>query len=334
MMSLPEIWFLILCFEIALYVVLDGADLGIGLLSLLPQEERRRSFLMHTVGPIWDANETWLVIAGGTLFGAFPLAYSVILNALYIPVFTVIFGLIIRAVSFEFRTVSVHKRFWELSFGIGSFLAVIGQGFAAGGLLSGIHITNHQFSGGSFDWLSPITIMLTIGILMSYIVVGYLYLIKKTDYALEGETFRHVVMAAGVTLAAFIGATILLPSGDYVFFQRWAVEPTRSILFGITILIGIFSALLAYGTWKKEWHRQLHTMCMAVFGLGFIGLLIGVYPYMIPPELTIFDAAASHNTLQFMLWGIGPLLPIVLAYNFFLYHTFRGFSAEDRSEGY
>lgn len=335
MMSLPEIWFLILCFEIALYVVLDGADLGIGLLSLLPQEERRRSFLMHTVGPIWDANETWLVIAGGTLFGAFPLAYSIILNALYIPVFIIIFGLITRAVSFEFRTVSTHKRFWEFAFGTGSLLAVIGQGFAAGGLLTGIHIANNQFSGGPFDWLSPITILLTIGILMSYIVVGYMYLIKKTDYTLEGETFRHVVMAAGVTLAAFIGATVLLPSsGDYIFFHRWTIEPTRSILFGISALIVLSGAVLAYGTWRKEFHRQLHSVCMVIFALGFIGLLIGVYPYMIPPELTIFDLAASPGTLSFMLWGIGPLLPIVLAYNFFLYHTFRGSSAEDRSEGY
>ena len=334
MISLPAIWFLILCFEIGLYVILDGADLGIGVLTLFPQDENKRSLLMHTVGPIWDANETWLVIAGGTLFGAFPLAYGVILNALYIPVFIIIFGLIMRAVAFEFRTVNAQKRPWELAFGLSSLLAVVGQGFAAGGLLSGIKIAGGQFAGGPFDWLSPITLMLTVGIVMSYIVVGYLYLVKKTDYALEGERFRHVVIAAGFTLIAFIGTAILLPSQHYIFFERWTVEPTRSILFGITALIALSGAVLAYGVWREEFHRQLHTVCMVIFALGFTGLLIGVYPYMIPPDVTIFDAAASDTTLKFMLWGIGPLLPIVLAYNFLLYRIFRGSPAEDRSEEY
>jgi len=334
MISLPVIWFVIVCFEIGLYVILDGADFGIGVLTLFPQEEKNRSLLIQTVGPIWDANETWLVIAGGTLFGAFPLAYSVILNALYIPVFIIIFGIIMRAVSFEFRIVSVHKQSWEFVFGASSLLTVLGQGFAAGGLLTGIKIVNNQFAGGPFDWFSPLTLMLTVGIVMSYIVVGYLYLVKKTNYALEGERFRHVVMAAGLTLAAFVGTTVLLPSEHYVFFERWTVEPSRSILFGISVLIGIAGMSLVYGVWSKKFYRHLHTICMIIFALGFVGLLIGIYPYMIPPNVTIFDAASSPATLKFMLWGIGPLLPIVLAYNFYLYRVFSGSTAEDRSEGY
>jgi cytochrome d ubiquinol oxidase subunit II len=334
MISLPEIWFLIVCLEIGLYVILDGADLGIGLLSLLPQEEKSRSLLIHTVGPIWDANETWLVIAGGTLFGAFPVAYAIILNALYIPVFIIIFGIIVRAVSFEFRAMSANKHFWGLCFGFGSLLAVVGQGFAAGGLLSGIAIAHGHFTGGPFDWLTPITFFITAGIVMSYVVVGYAYLIKKTDYEFQKESFFRVIIASGLTFLAFVAATILLPQQHYVFLTRWSTEPTRSFLFfvsGVIVIIGMF---LLYGTVWHKFHRELHNMCMAIFILAFIGLLIGIYPYMIPPSLTIFDAAASETTLRFMLWGIGPLLPIVLGYNFYMYRVFRNDAADDRSEEY
>jgi cytochrome d ubiquinol oxidase subunit II len=333
-LDLPTIWFLVICLEAGLYVILDGADLGIGVLTLVPQKEDQRSLLMHTVGPIWDANETWLVIAGGTLFGAFPMAYGLILNALYIPVFVIIFGLIIRAVAYEFRTISTHKVLWEYAFGAGSLLAVFGQGFAVGGLLSGITVVNGKFAGGSFDWLSPITLLLTVGITMSYVVVGYLYLIKKTDFALEGERFRHVVMAAGLTLVGFIGAAVLLPSQHYIFFERWTSEPARTILFVITALIASSSVILTYGILREKFHHELHTVCMIIFALGFVGLLIGVYPYLIPPSITIYDAAASPATLRFMLWGIGPLLPIVLAYNFYLYRIFRLDTGQDRSDEY
>jgi cytochrome d ubiquinol oxidase subunit II len=333
-LDLPSVWFLILAFEVGLYVILDGADLGIGLLSLLPQKTDGRTLLIHTIGPIWDANETWLVIAGGTLFGAFPLAYSVILNALYIPVFIIIFGLIARAVSFEFRAISARKRGWEFAFGVGSLLAVAGQGLAAGGLLSGIRVVNQQFAGGPFDWCTPITGMVTVGIVMSYVVIGYLYLVKKNDYALEGERFRHVVLAAILTLVAFIGAAILLPSSHYLFFQAWTVEPTRTILWCVSAVIASSSLILLYGILTEKFHRELHTICMVILGLGFIGLLVGIFPYIIPPDITIYDAAASPATLRFMLWGIAPLLPIVLSYNLFMYHVFRGSSAEDRSDEY
>lgn len=331
---LPMIWFFIVCLEIALYIVLDGADLGIGVLSLLPQEEKSRSLLVHTIGPIWDANETWLVIAGGTLFGAFPMAYAIILNALYIPVFMVIFGLIMRAVSFNFRTMSVNKYFWGLCSGLGSLLAILGQGFAAGGLLSGIQIVNGQFAGGSFDWFSPLTIFITVGILMSYVVVGYAYLIKKTEHEFERESFSRVVAAACLTFVAFVAATILLPFEHYTFFMRWTTEPSRAILFFISALIVATGLVLLYGAIWHTFRRQLYSLCVAIFILAFLGLLVGIYPYLIPPSLTIFETAASPATLTFMLWGIGPLLPIVLAYNFYMYRVFRDKVTEEQNEDY
>ena len=331
---LPVIWFLIVCLEIGLYVILDGADLGIGLLSLLPQETKNRSLLMHTVGPIWDANETWLVVAGGSLFGAFPSAYAIILNALYIPVFMIIFGLIFRAVSFDFAKMSAHPHFWHRAFGFGSVLAIMGQGFAAGGLLSGISIVNGRFAGGPFDWLSPLSFLVAFGIMMSYVVVGYAYLIKKTDHEFQEQSFSRVIIASGLTFIAFVAATAILPFQHYIFLSRWTMEPTRTILFVISGVIGIVSAVLLYGTLRHTLRRQLHNLCIAIFLLAFLGLLVGVYPYMIPPFLTIFDLAASDKTLTFMLWGIGPLLPIVLGYNFYLYRVFRNHPFEEGGDEY
>ncbi len=332
MIDLPSIWFFIICLEIGLYVVLDGADLGIGLLSLFPQKEDERSVLIHTVGPIWDANETWLVIAGGTLFGAFPLAYAIVLNALYIPIYIMIFGFILRAAAFEFRVVSKHKRFWSALFGLGSLLAIVGQGAAAGGLLSGIAITNGHFGGGAFDWATPITLFTTIGIAMSYAVVGYAYLIKKTAHELHAESFVNILGASLITIASFIVLTLLLPAQHYIFLQRWTVEPTRSFLIAVVGLIALFGAILIWGAIRRSLHHELHGLTLAIFVLAFLGLIVGVYPYMIPPILTAQDLAASSSTLTFMLWGLGPLLPIVFAYNVYMYHVFRGTTADDRSE--
>jgi cytochrome d ubiquinol oxidase subunit II len=332
---LPIIWFSILCLEIGLYILLDGADLGLGMLSLLPQEQEKRSLIIKTLGPIWDANETWLVIAGGTLFGAFPLVYSVVLNALYVPVMLILFGLIIRAVSFEFREYSDKKRFWEVAFGIGSLLAVLGQGFAAGGILSGIHITNGQFSGGTFDWVTPLTLFMTVGVAMSYAVVGYAYLIKKTDYELKNQSFFRVIVAGGLSFAGFFAATLLLPQLQQLLLERWTTPPSNYLLCIITGLIALIAAFLIYDVLKKRHEEYVHTLCMCIFVLSFIGMLVGIYPYIIPPSVSIFDAAASPATLQFMLWGIGPLLPIVLAYNWYMYRVFRrNLGHEGHDEGY
>ena len=330
--DLPTIWFLIVCLEIGLYIILDGADLGIGLLSLLPQEEKRRSLLIHTVGPIWDANETWLVIAAGTVFGAFPLAYAIVLNALYIPIFVILFGLILRAVSFEFRALSVHKRFWALSFGIGSLLAVAGQGLMAGGILNGLKIADHHFAGGSFDWFSPLTIFITAGIFMSYVIVGYAYLLKKMAFEYEHETFTRVFVAATLTFIAFGVATLIVPQQLQIFFERWTHEPTRSLLLAISALIGCLSLVLVYAVIRRKYREELHNLCMAIFCLSFVAVVLAIYPYLVPPALTIYQAAASDSTLRFMLWGIGPLLPIVLGYNFFMYRVFRGPSEVEHND--
>ena len=331
---LANLWFAAVCLEVALYVLLDGADLGMGVLSLLPHKETDRSLIMHTVGPIWDANETWLVIAGGTLFGAFPLAYGIILNALYVPVMLLLFGLILRAVSFEFHAFSDNKKLWSFVFGLGSLIAVLAQGAAIGGILGGIPIVNGQFAGSIFSWFTPLTFFITLGVLMSYVVVGYAYLIRKTDHELHGESFRRVFISAGVTFVTLLAATLVLPHSSYLFFTRWTTEPTRTILYGIAALIGFLSLFLIADVLKQHRGPRIHTLCLFIFGAAFAGMLVGVFPYIIPSNLTIYEAAASHKTLTFMLYGLGPLIPIVLAYNFYLYRVFRKDLPGSRAETY
>ena len=331
---LATLWFLAIGLMVVLYILLDGGDLGIGILSLLPQKEGERDVMMHIMGPIWDANETWLVVAGGMLFGAFPLAYAIALPALYIPVMCMLFGLILRAASFEFHAFATKKRIWSFMFGFGSLLAAVGQGAAIGGLLSGINIVDGQFGGGAFDFLTPLTLLVTVGIIMSYVFVGYAYLIKKTGSETSPGTYLKILITGAVTGVALLGATLLLPSKSYLFFTRWTMYPTNYLLFGITGLMGVFSLWLIILVFRKHCGPMLHNLCLVIFVLAMLGILVGVFPYIIPPSLTIYDAASSRQTLEFMFVGLGPLIPIILAYNYYLHKIFRGSDHQSRSEAY
>ncbi len=321
---LPTIWFFIIALEVALYVALDGADLGIGVLSLFSKKEETRSLMIHILGPIWDANETWLVIAGGTLFGAFPLVYGIVLSALYLPVMLLLFGLITRAASFEFYGHSVHKKLWGRIFGFGSLLTIIAQGCAVGGFLGGITILDGHFAGGTFDWATPLTLFTTIGILFSYVVVGYAYLAKKSDFALKQKSFIGILFGALLSGAAFLGATLLLPQVHAHFLERWTTEPTRSILFMISAGIGVLSCIFLYNVLRWRNTHHIHTLTILIFLFALSGVLVALFPYIIPPSITVNEAAASPTTLRFMLFGIAPLLPIIISYNWFVYHVFRG----------
>lgn len=321
---LPLLWFVTICIELALYAILDGANLGIGVLSLLPQPEDKRSLMMHTLSPMWNANETWLLVAAGTLFGAFPEAFGIFLNALYLPGMVVVVGLILRAVSFEFYDYSDQKKLWSKTFGVGSLLAALGQGMLFGGILSGIPIKDGLFAGNIFTWATPLTILITIGFFFAYLVVGYAYLLNSTDYEIEKGTFSSISVAAFGTLVALLGATLLLPSTNYVFFTKWSLAPTSYILFTIAALIALCVLLLAYFIINKKYYHNLYYLCLAIFALGYVGMLTAVFPYILPPSLTLYEAASPTSTLMFMLYGIGPLLPIILAYNFYLMRVFRG----------
>jgi cytochrome d ubiquinol oxidase subunit II len=321
---LPIIWFVIICTELALYAILDGANLGIGLLSLFPQPEKKRSLMIHTLSPMWNANETWLLVAAGSLFGAFPMVYSIVLNALYLPGMIIVVGLILRAVSFElYGAGESSKRLWGKTFGVGSLLTVIGQGLLFGGLLSGISVSGGRFAGDVFSFATPLTVLITIGFFFAYMVVGYAYLIKKTKYELVGETFSRISLTAGVTLVALLGSTFLLPNTNYIFFERWTTPPVSSVLYFFACAIGVATLTLIYSTVKRKNPGLIYFLCLAIFALGYLGMLVGTYPYMLPPTVTLFESASPAGTLRFMLYGIGPLLPIIFAYNWYLAHIFR-----------
>lgn len=331
--TLALLWFLAIGLAVALYILLDGADLGLGILSLFPQKEENRAVMMHTLGPIWDANETWLVIGGGMLFGAFPMVYGIALSALYIPIMVMVFGVILRAASFEFHAVAERKRIWSFFFGFGSLLAGVGQGLAVGGILSGIAIADGHFAGGTFDFLTPLTLLVTVGVLMSYVFVGYAYLIKKLGRETAPGTYLRILLTGAITGAALLGATLLLPTKSYLFFTRWTMYPTNILLFADVALMGVLSLWLIYLVLKKHNGPALHNLCLGIFVLSMLGMLIGIFPYIIPPTLTIYEAHASRATLTFMLVGLGPLIPIVLAYNFYLHRVFRG-ATHTRSDAY
>lgn len=327
---LPIIWYFIIAGEFALYVLLDGANLGAGILSLFPQDEKQRSLMMNLLGPIWNANETWLLVAAGTLFGAFPIVYAIGLNALAVPGVVIVVALLLRAVSFEFYAYAEHKEVWSRVFGISSFLLALGHGFLLGGLISGITITDGHFGGGPWDWATPITALLTIGIVFGYMVLGYARLIRSSSYELHALTFRGLVSTGLAAGLALIAATFFLPRTNYIFFERWTEAPAMYLLWALAVCILIVAAFTAYAVITKRHQERIYFWILSIVVLGFLGMVVGTYPYLMPGQVTIWDAASPDSTLRFMLWGIGPILPIDLAYNWYLAHIF----SSSRSEGY
>lgn len=321
---LPQVWFGILALFLFLYVMLDGFDLGVGILSLTASTEERRGILMTSLSNIWDANETWLVLMGGGLFGAFPLAYGTILNALYIPILLMVFGLIFRAVAFEFREQAKRKLFWNFAFGAGSFLAALGQGFALGGVLKGIQVDQAgHFIGTTWDWLSWQTVLVALTLIQGYVLIGSTYLIWKTTGELQDTHYKTAKIAAVTTL---IGA-ILITIGTPIFYEyareRLFHRPLV-YLFAVIPLLGVLLiSLLIRSLFRKE-EKVPFIWTILLFLLTFVGLAMVVFPYIIPTQITIYEAAADPSALVFMIIFIGALIPVMLFYNIYQYIVFRG----------
>lgn len=321
---LPQIWFVILALFLFLYVMLDGFDLGVGILSLTASSERRRGILMTSLSNVWDANETWLVLMGGALFGAFPLAYSTILNALYIPIWAMIFGFIFRAVAFEFREHSQKKLLWNFAFGAGSFLAALGQGFALGGVLSGIAVDEAgHFVGNTWDWLSLSSLLVALTLIQGYVLIGSTYLILKTSGELQLTHFRTAKIAAWTTLIGAGLITISTPLFSAQIRDR-LFNPPQVYIFALIPLLGILLIGLLINSLNKGQERTPFLWTIGIFLLTFFGLALIVFPYIIPPQITIYDAAAATSSLVFMIVFIGFLIPIMLFYNIYQYIVFRG----------
>ncbi|MDA0266291.1 MAG: cytochrome d ubiquinol oxidase subunit II [Cyanobacteria bacterium] len=321
---LPQVWFVILALFLFLYVMLDGFDLGVGILSLTSSDEERRSLLMTSLGNIWDANETWLVLMGGALFGAFPLAYGTILSALYIPIFMMIFGLIFRAVAFEFREHSQRKLLWNFAFGAGSFLAALGQGFALGSVIEGIAVDEAgHFIGSTWDWLDWRSLLVALTLIQGYVLIGSTYLILKTEGDLQKTHFRTAKLAAITTVIGAILITIATPI-VYEAVRTRLFSPPLVYVFAVIPVLGVVLVGLLLRSLNQEEEVTPFIWTILIFLLTFIGLGLIVFPYIIPTQITIYQAAASPSALVFMLTFIGVLIPIMLFYNIYNYVVFRG----------
>lgn len=329
---LPQVWFCILGLFLFLYVTLDGFDLGVGILSLTASSESRRSILMTSLGNVWDANETWLVLMGGALFGAFPLAFGTILNALYIPAVLMIVGLILRAVAFEFRENADRKFAWNILFGVGSFLAALGQGFALGSVFEGITVdSDGHFAGGMWDWLTWRSVLVALTLVQGYVLIGSTYLVLKTSGTLQELHYKTAKIA---TVSTTLGAA-LITIGTPIFFEQIRTklfEPPQVYIFGaIPVLAIILIAALFYSLTQK-YERLPFILTFLIFLLSFLGLGLIIFPYIIPSTITIYQAASSPSSLVFMLTFISVLIPIMLFYNIYNYIVFRG-KISEVSEG-
>jgi cytochrome d ubiquinol oxidase subunit II len=328
---LPQVWFFILGLFLFLYVLLDGFDLGVGILSLTASSEERRSILMTSLGNVWDANETWLILMGGSLFGAFPLAYATILNALYLPAVIMVVGLILRAVSFEFRENAEQKLVWNITFGAGSFLAALGQGFALGSVFEGIEVdAAGHFAGGVWDWLTWRSIIVALTLIQGYVLVGSTYLILKTTGELQNTHFKTATIATWTTFAGAVFITVTTP-----FFSEQARSQLFSAplvyIFALIPILGITLVFLLLRSLKRREENTPLIWTFLLFSLSFIGLGFVIFPNIIPPSVTIYEAAASPSSLVFMLTFIGFLIPILLSYNIYNYLVFRGKIIDEKS---
>lgn len=320
---LANVWFGLLGLMLALYVVLDGFTLGVGILSLFARDRKRLELMMTSLGSVWDANETWLVVFGGALFGAFPVGYGVVLHGLYIPVMIIIFALLFRGIAFEYRVEGRNKRAWYLSFGIGSTVVAAAQGFALGALLKGIPVVNNAFAGGVWHWLSPFTALTAFGVVSGYALLGASWLVLKTEGALQDWSRRWAKVCGWLTVLAGVGVSLWTPINLGYVSTRWFNWPNALYLAPLPIAAAAAFFMLLRSL-KKHYEIAPFLWSVTIFVMSFFGLLASTYPYLIPPSISVYDASSSGMTLAFMLTGIGPLIPIMIVYNAYQYLVFRG----------
>ena len=315
-------WVTLLAVSILLYVLLDGFDLGIGMLFGLTNSEVRRRAMLSAVAPIWDGNETWLVVTGVVLWGAFPVVYATLLSAFYLPLIFMLLGLILRGVAFEFRYKTQRLRWlWDLSFAGGSLVATFTQGMTVGALVEGLQVTNGQYSGGDFGWLTPFSILCGIGLCLGYALPGACWLVRKCDAEVHDTARRQIpVLAVGVLMFLLIVFAYALAE-HLPIMHRWIDRP---YLFVFPAIAAVAAVVLAVNILRHN-DRVPYYMVAVIFVSAFGTLALSFWPYMIPFIITIDEAAAPHSSLAFMFWGAGIFIfPLMLIYTVVSYSVFRG----------
>ncbi len=330
--TLAFIWAGLIALAVLIYVILDGFDLGVGILYPLGRSTRERDTMMNSVAPVWDGNETWLILGGGGLFAVFPLAYSVVMTALYMPILTMLMALIFRGVAFEYRWRTERwKWVWDTAFFGGSIVAAMMQGIALGALVQGIPIEGRAYAGGWWNWLTPFSLLTGIAVVVGYALLGASWLVMKTEGALQ-ERMRGLARWLGLATLGLIGlVSLITPFLEPIYFHRWFNLPGSlwTMIVPVVMLALAWSFLSGL---KRQSDVQPFFSALGFFVASFAGIGISFYPMIVPPALSIWDAAAPAESLSFALVGVVILLPLILGYTGYAYWVFRGKVRE--GEGY
>ena len=315
-------WVAVLAVSILLYVLLDGFDLGVGILFGLTRSEERRHAMLSAVAPIWDGNETWLIVAGVVLWGAFPVVYATLFSAFYLPLLLMLAGLILRGVAFEYRYKTERMRWiWDAGFVGGSLVATFIQGMTVGALVEELPISNGQYVGGEFGWFSPFAVLCGIGLCLGYALLGACWLVRKCEGDVRDEAYR-LIPYLSIALLAFLVVVFAYALAEKLqVTQRWLERPYLFVF----PAIGVIAALLAAESVRSRRDEVPFYMVALIFVAAFGTLAISFWPYMIPFSITIEEAAAPHSSLAFMFWGAGIIVfPLMLLYTVISYSVFRG----------
>jgi len=330
-MDLPLIWAGLIATAVLLYVVLDGFDLGVGILFPFARTKEERDVMMNTIAPVWDGNETWLVLGGGGLLAAFPGAYSILMPAFYLPILIMLAGLILRGVAFEFRFKARNRGrlFWTQMFSLGSILATLAQGLILGGFIQGVTVADARFAGGALDWFSPYTLLVAAGLLAGYALLGASWLMWRTQDQLHGDARRWALwssLATAAALAAVSLATLFLHPqvSERWGFAQGGFDVSTFLPLAAIPMLGLVGLILIWTGIRHGAHLQPFLGALLVFLSGYFGLAVGFFPYTVPYALDFRQTAAPDNALGLMLVGALVALPLILGYTAWVYWVFRG----------
>jgi cytochrome d ubiquinol oxidase subunit II len=324
MPDLAFIWAGLIAFAVLAYVVLDGFDLGIGILFPFVKGEKQRDEMMNSVAPVWDGNETWLVLGGGGLLAVFPLAYSIILSALYAPITIMLLALVFRGVAFEFRWKTRRGQFlWDWAFAGGSTVAAFAQGIALGALVQGIPVANRAYAGGWWDWLTPFSLLTGVALVIGYALLGATWLVWRTEGEVQQKARAMALKLAPATLALIGIVSLWTPFLSPIYRDRWFAWPQLALVVPVPLTV-LGAGWLMMADLRKAREARPFLLALGLFVLCFIGLGISFYPHIVPNSLTIWQAAAPDKSLAFLLAGAAVLIPMILAYTTYSYWVFRG----------
>ena len=323
-MDLTIVWAFLIAFAVAAYVVMDGFDLGIGILFPFFKVGKERDQAMNAIAPVWDGNETWLVLGGGGLLAAFPLAYAIILTALYAPLIAMLLGLVFRGVAFEFRWRDErHRALWDAGFCLGSVVATFAQGVTLGALLQGITVQGRAYAGGWWEWLTPFSLLTGASLVVGYALLGATWLIWKTQGAIHEDARRLARRLLPALLVALGLVSLATPFLEQKYYQRWFDWPGLLVAIPMPLLVAATAGRL----WLKLKRGRAHApflLTLALFGLSMAGLAVSMWPDIIPGRVSIWQAAAPYESQLFMIVGALVLIPMILAYTAWSYWVFRG----------